>query len=774
MENNPLYQGQTATVSSGINYSPLSTAMPGAEEALRNGMQASKTFQMLTDALIERNDDTILRRQENAEKQAAMNLTAELQRGIEAQPGDEGSLYDEYGRVNKGAVNALRNKYLEPARYFQKGIVNPLNLKKSQDASSQYQLGVDKMIQTSLLAATKTKQEKVYRESMALCDQMGDYNGRRRVIRQGIESGAISKTEGARQMAITDESELLDEIEEAGNNPEDFYFNKWMDEDYQATLARNPKALKAARALVRRASVTGSTAGTKYKLNAKTGKVEGIDVPAIPPRIAPVYLQELWLKYNGDFDSPEAQSEVGQNIAMYLSRYIDEPQGTKDGDQQYVDAWALAEAYGMDKSIFDKIYKTRLKDISRGALDASKYINRIAKDYWLTLTEEDEQLAEELAAQKITQADYNSKINFLVEKYKNAALDKYTGWNNSVSNENPDSARQANQLLSIIEKTFPNQKGIVEEMRKQIETRNKEEEMRITKEKLLTKTKRAADKAAAAIFSPSIKTPNFDDMRLSVDTSFELDLLPAVFGAGIKDSKEKNIIYVPLDSELEDKKKLMLAMPDANYAYNVEIRKVDIDAPVMSSALYLATKTALKNPAKIKVEKGIITFSNDEATDSIGLIPQSAKNVWARANGKPVAETDDAKPVAETDDGLVGEDDPAAPTDADIEGTAYGEEDSDAEVEGTLPFPDDSEQPSDSDKGEPEDDDIPIEALGELSEEDQDFLGKAFDREYKKLSKGKKLDPQTDAEVVKQAAAAARKRLYNKKNKTPEAKVLDL
>ena len=664
MENNPLYQGQSFTVSSGVNFSPLSTAMPGAEKALRDGMQASKTFQMLNDALIERNDDTFLRQQEVVEKQAAMELTAELQRGIEAQPGDKDSLYDEYGRVKMSAVNALRSKYMEPAKYFQKGMISPLAIKKSQDAASSYQLGVDKTIQTALLAATKTKQEKVYRDSIKRDIMYGNHKSASETNKRARENGVWSDDEADMIQFDINEGDAIKKINDCNGDAAKL-LALYDDDSFQDSIRLHDKAQAKLNKAIEALQLKGTPEIVRYKLDSN-GKPKAVVDKAKPPIGAPRYIQKTWVDYKGKFDTIEAKEAAFKTAERYLSEEITEPDTTSVGAEQWSKAKAVAESLGVDAARFKKAYDIRVSQISYGGFNPVPFVQEMVDEDWLSTTKRDEEID---ADETLSESKKKNAKEQLVERIRTAAINSYNAWYkaNCKGNDKPTPRACVDQMGKVLNKIFIGEtKAHADAVEKMTDAAAN---VIIAREKEITATKdrqrrsREADAAEEAKHG-AIEFPSSENFQLSADKTFDCELQEGKYAKDLPDTADKLILYVPKGSDLINEK-VNVAMQGLKYAFTIEIREADVKAPTMSQALRLQTHTYTRNPKSMSWDGHNLTFSkaniappswfpNDDDVTDDGVDPQGAAELEAEAEEVEAEEesSEEQEEVPFPDEGL--------------------------------------------------------------------------------------------------------------------------
>ena len=196
MEPSPLYQGHQFKPAQAPQ-ARLSPEIPFGQQYVNNLGETTKSLQRIEDALIQRNDNTILLQQEASEKEAALNLANELKYKLSLPDGAEGGLYDNFGRIRKDAVNNLRNKYLSLSRNWHKGLIDPEATGKSAIATQEYTAGVSQTIEAALLANTKTRQKNAYLRNMELNSKLHEYGDNDTIIKQGKAENIFSETEAA-------------------------------------------------------------------------------------------------------------------------------------------------------------------------------------------------------------------------------------------------------------------------------------------------------------------------------------------------------------------------------------------------------------------------------------------------------------------------------------------------------------------------------------------------------------------------------------------------
>lgn len=636
MEPSPLYQGHQFKPAQAPQ-ARLSPEIPFGQQYVNNLGETTKSLQRIEDALIQRNDNTILLQQEASEKEAALNLANELKYKLSLPDGAEGGIYDNFGRIRKDAVNNLRNKYLSLSRNWHKGLIDPEAAGKSALATNEYTTGVSATIEAALLANTKTRQKNAYLRNIEQNANLHEYDANDKLIDEGLSQNAYSKIE-ADELKFDNNKARLAYTIDSTNDP-DALQDMWENSTMQEQLSYHPSLRNL---LERKINLTldtqGRAANEEYFTTSKTSKgnstagASGKKAKALPPDGAPLYIQMLYAKYNGDF--PENSEDSFKAIQRYLSENVDETDETETGAQQWNKAKLIANGIGLQDTVFNKAYAIRKGQLSHGGFDPEKMLSGIENKHWLALTKDDETMltallnkhaledkkhgAEYAAQQRPTREAAIKKIQQDVAKsMRTRAIAEYNLWESQ--NTQAPIRDKYTKLLDITRKleTELEKKSISSFIAGQLASAeaNIERERKETADRKLKTQKEEYNTVewvkrfgtgnlnyngvsmdALAKYYSSLIDPAIPTVSTNLQFNYEL----AAPDSKLPDSKTHNIIYLPKDSPIPNKKAHVYKRK-GSLACTIEFRHSDkVQQPTPSRRLLASLGRATTPPTYIK------------------------------------------------------------------------------------------------------------------------------------------------------------------------------
>lgn len=635
MEPSPLYQGHQFKPAQAPQ-ARLSPEIPFGQQYVNNLGETTKSLQRIEDALIERNDSTILLQQEASEKQAALDLANELKYKLSLPDGAEGGIYDNYGRIRKDAVNNLRNKYIALSRNWHKGLINPEAAGKSAIATNEYTSGVSQTIEAALLANTKTRQKNAYLRNIEQNANLHEYDANDALIDEGLKQNAYSQVE-ADELKFDNNKARLAYTIDSTNDP-DALQDMWYDPAMQEQLSYHPSLRNLLERKINLILDTqGRAANEEHFTTSKTAKgtgtagASGKKAKALPPDGAPLYIQVLYAKFNGDF--PENSEAAFEATQQYLSENVDETDETKTGLRQWNKAKLIANSIGLTDTAFNKAYAFRKRQLSPGGFDPEKMLSVIEDEHWLALTKDDEDRLTALlhkytlednkngkeyaVQQRPTREAARKKIQQEVAKnMRDRALREYNRW--ELQNEKAPIRDKYSKLLEITRKleTELEKKNISDFISGQLasaEANIERERMETTGRRRRTQ-KMESDTYAGVRHRPTdiyYKGVNLRDLAKYLysdketpipTTSFNLQFnyKLAAPDSKLPDSKTHNIIYLP-ESTLLPNKKAHVYKRKGSLACTIEFRHSDkVQQPTPSRRLLASLGRATTPPTYIK------------------------------------------------------------------------------------------------------------------------------------------------------------------------------
>lgn len=607
MEQNPIYQGtQYTAANTATSNANVPRKLLFADEWERNRHATTQALQGIEQALIERNDNTVLLNQQAEAKRRDLEMTMEMQSILDKRSDDPDSWYDTNGKLKKQAVRDFIKKYSTMPTQWGKAIVSPEGQQKSASMAQAYQTGVQEAVEAAILANTKKRELQAYKENRDLSRAMGDFEASKRYTAEQRAIGNISEQEAAMADMEDDRGDLEKRINQC--RTQDELLDLWYDENTQAELSlywNQDIKEKLEKRINDNNKTQATTSDAYYKLDPKTGKMKAEAGIVSPPDGAPDYIKEAIIKYNGAVPTAEAISAV----TRYLRETVKNTNDTEDGAEQWGVAKTLAtETLGLKETVFNQLYENRIAQISFGGFDAEPIINSIADNAWLDTTDEDEMLAE----QGLTETEIAKRKKEIIQRLKNDILNDYDIWWSQNKKHKPSENDQYIKLLQITRK-YKSREAIalaIEALSKD----NLEQAKRIKEE--ITLTEDRARKTAISTIKYNKANPKTIPWEVSSDVRFNYNLAPV--DLSLPDSKTKNIIYLPKGMELpiEEKtdsrykfpfrKKQLSKTSTANVSikqgslgFTVEFRHADVAKPTPSLKLLRTLNRPTSSPASI-------------------------------------------------------------------------------------------------------------------------------------------------------------------------------
>lgn len=691
MEPSPLYQGHQFKPAQAPQ-ARLSPEIPFGQQYVNNLGETTKSLQRIEDALIQRNDNTILLQQEASEKEAALNLANELKYKLSLPDGAEGGLYDNFGRIRKDAVNNLRNKYLSLSRNWHKGLIDPEAAGKSALATNEYTTGVSATIEAALLANTKTRQKNAYMRNMELNSKLHEYDNNDTIIKQGKAENIFSETEAA-DLEFDNEKAKLAYTIDSTNDP-DALLDMWENPAMQEQLSYHPSLRNL---LERKINLTldtqGRAANEEHFTTSKTPKGNSTagasdkKAKALPPDGAPLYIQVLYAKFNGDF--PENSEDALKATLRYLSENVDETNETETGLLQWNKAKRMATAIGLTDTVFNKAYAFRKEQLSHGGFDPKKMLSVIKDEHWLALTQEDEDMLTALLHKYTVEDNKNGKEYAIqqrptreaarkkiqqevAERMRAKALTEYNLW--GLQNEKAPIRDKYSKLLEITRKleTELEKKSISDFISGQLASA----EANITRERMETADRRRrTQRTEGSIYAGEMhlhadniyyEGVNLRDLAKYLYTDKETPIPTTSFNlqfnyelaapdSKLPDSKTHNIIYLPKNSPIPNKKAHVYKRK-GSLACTIEFRHSDkVQQPTPSRRLLASLGRATTPPTYIKWD-GVDLDLGEAVPMSNDLIDEWGGQEWnAPAGELPIDGLSD-DPYTEEENKLRSED----------------------------------------------------------------------------------------------------------------------
>ena len=684
MEPSPLYQGHQFKPAQAPQ-ARLSPEIPFGQQYVNNLGETTKSLQRIEDALIQRSDNTILLQQEASEKEAALNLANELKYKLSLPDGAENGIYDQYGRIRKDAVNNLRNKYIALSRNWHKGLIDPEATGKSAIATQEYTAGVSQTIEAALLANTKTRQKNAYIRNIEQNANLHEYDANDALIDEGLEQNAYSQVEADELKFDNNKARLAYTID--STNDTDALLDMWEDPAMQEQLSYHPSLRNLLERKINLILDTqGRAANEEHFTTSKTSKgnstagASGKKPKALPPDGAPLYIQVLYAKFNGDF--PENSEAAFEAIQRYLSENVDETDETETGAQQWNKAHSMATAIGLKDTAFNKAYALRKAQLSHGGFDPEKMLSVIEDKHWLALTKEDETMLTDLlnkyssedkkhgdeyaTQQKPTRDAAIKKMQQEVAKnMRTSALREYNRW--ELQNEKAPIRDKYTKLLEITRKleTELEKKSISTFIAGQLASAeaNIAKERKATADRKLKTQKEEyntfawMERFGAGSHNTAEWVKRFGTGELqyngvnlrdlakylyldketpipTTSTDLQFDYQLAAPDSKLPDSKTHNIIYLPKNSPIPPDKKAHVYKRKGSLACTIEFRHSDkVQQPTPSRRLLASLGRATTPPTYIKWD-GVDLDLGEPAPMSNDLIDEWGGREWNAPAGE--------------------------------------------------------------------------------------------------------------------------------------------
>ena len=619
MEQNPIYQGtQYVAANTATSDANVPRKLLFAEEWERNRHATTQALQGIEQALIERNDNTVLLNQQAEAKRRDLEMTMEMKNILDLENGAEGSWYDYNGKLNKQAVRDFIKKYSTMPTQWGKAVRSPEAQQKSASMSQAYQIGVQEAVEAAILANTKKREQQAYKDNMRLATEMKDWNERDRITDAAEANGALSPAEAATEKIISERGRLAQEIDECDTT--DKLLDKWYDPDFQQRIS-NPAFSELKEAMQKKIehdnSTQATTTGDYYELDPKTGKRKAVAGTVTPPDGAPWYIQTVMRQYNGKVPADIASAA----IQKYLGEQVDELNSTTKGRQQWSRARAMAHTLGLDDTAFNNEYKMRSSQLQLGGFDAPAILKNIADEHWLYTTRDDEALIERYASEgkTLTEEDKKAKLARIAQERRDIILNEYNNWYKQATSEGnvkPTPRQQYATLLEIIRRRGEDWEEITPYIRENTALYLKRE-IEVAKEQGRTQARKRKTAELTKDFNEKNPMPTY--WQTSTDVKFSYDLAPTD-GGTLPDSKTHNIIYLPKDMELPAKS-ANVSIKDGKLGFTIEFRHADVGMPTPSRKLLRSMGRPTFSPASISWDGYGLDVANAEALPDNGLAP---------------------------------------------------------------------------------------------------------------------------------------------------------
>lgn len=634
MEQNPIYQGtQYTAANTATSNSNAPRKLLFADEWERNRHATTQALQGIEQALIERNDNTVLLNQQAEAKRRDLEMTMEMKSILDLDNGAEGSWYDNNGKLNKQAVRDFIKKYSTMPTQWAKAARSPEAQQKSASMSQAYQIGVQEAVEAAILANTKKREQQAYQDNMRLATEMKDWNERDRITDAAEANGALSPAEAATEKIISERGRLAQEIDECDTT--DKLLDKWYDPDFQQRIS-NPAYSELREAMQKKIehdnSTQATTTGDYYELDPKTGKRKAVAGTVTPPDGAPWYIQTVMRQYNG-----KVPADIAFNaIQKYLSEEVTEQNSTAKGQQQWNRARDMAKTLGMDDTAFNKAYDLRSKQIGFGGFKPEAVIKSISENLWLDTTQADENLPADLSKK-----DRAAKRAKIAADIRDSVLKEYNVWWTQNAEKNPPIRAQYAKLLEITRRRATAQPtfNAIDGSVRRATAEYLKQEREVAKEIGRTNDRKRKTAELTKEFNEKNSTPA--PWQVSTDIQFSYDLAPTD-GGTLPDSKTHNIIYLPKDMELPAKS-ANVSIKNGKLGFTVEFRHADVDNPTPSRKLLRSIGTPTFSPASISWDGYNLEISDYEAEQPANLFPDDG--LVPDDGTDPLADNDEPLPL---------------------------------------------------------------------------------------------------------------------------------
>lgn len=609
MEQNPIYQGtQYVAANTATSNANVPRKLLFADEWERNRHATTQALQGIEQALIERNDNTVLLNQQAEAKRRDLDMTKEMQSILDLSNGVDGSWYDTNGKLNKQAVRDFIKKYSTMPIQWGKAIVSPEGQQKSASMSQAYQIGVQEAVEAAILANTKKRELQAYKENMRLATEMKDWESRAQITADAVNKGVISYQEAATESLQTDQGMLQERIDACETKQQlmDLYYDP--DFQDQLSLEWNSEIKDALEKRINHLNDTqATTADDYYEVDPKTGKLKAVAGKATPPDGAPYYIKNLFSKHNGRIPEEEAMKAIQQ----YLGEEVDELDSTAKGAQQRSRAHEMAtKTLGLKDEAFNRAYKIRTQQLKVGNINAKAILDNIDDSYWLTTTQDDEKLLKALTdgTENISELEKKNRLTAIAKARRDIINSEYTNWLTQATSgdEKPTPQQQYAALLEIVRRRGKEWEGIIPAINSQT-TEFRKSVADVEREVIKTGDRKRTTQAATALtdtltsFVNSVKSrmgisDALSEWKVSSDINFAYDL--AYVNNSLPESKKKNIIYLPKNSPLPAKS-ANVTTKNGTLGLTIEFRNADVEKPTPSVKLICSLRRPVSSPASI-------------------------------------------------------------------------------------------------------------------------------------------------------------------------------
>ena len=644
MQPAPIYQGHTLSPAQ-TPQAQISANLPFADDWMRGLAASGASLEQLGKALEERNDDTAINQQEAHQKENAINLSNILKKASTIPPGAEGSYKLPDGSPDKAALKTLAQEYMNAAKDWGKNIIDPKKRQAAGEATQAYKLGVVNAINAHVLDSTKSAQRKAYKDNYDLAMQMGDTEAARETVKGARKNNVFSPTEADMMDFDADKLDIQNRVNEVQDVNQAIQL--YDDPDFQETLQNNPKARKALEAYIKdNNNFKGTPASVTAVIDPATGKRILKKKGAIPPDGAPLYVQQHYVAFDGDFSSADAQAKGFKVLQRWLSEEIDSPQGSTKGDEQWQTARSLAESLKVDVAEFNAAYKTRLAQISLGGFDPKTALKKLNIGDWLAISTRDERWLRDYKpaedeAPHVKQEKFQKFAQDLVKGMSDELLEEYTDWYTANKASNPTPRQQAEKFSTIFRSAF----GSREDLRNLVMEQYLARERAVHRELAATKARKERSRQETAQAEVDGTVP-----KATQGSPFAYMLSHASVANNLPETTEKNIIYLPKALKLPSEP-VNVTMDKGKYGFTVEFRHADIKLPALSVKFRRSANTILRSPKRIDWDGLELRFSEDNVPAPKktykGLFPED--EMYIDENGEDLNVT----PFDAPDDGLV-------------------------------------------------------------------------------------------------------------------------
>lgn len=639
MEPAPIYQGQAFATPRVANASSSMPTKPlFADLWEQNRHEATKALQGIEQALIDRNDNTILLSQQAEAKANDIALTTELKNRLSLPNGAPNGFYDANGKIIPSAVREIVTRYRNLTHSWNKALIDPTNQQRSAESTTAYQQGITSATEAAILANMHEREATAYKENIRYSAQLGQYDDARRLTEEANANGAFSDPQAG--MIIHDIEKQEAEVRYSNMTAIELA-RTWNTPEERSALRQFPELERQVRRRLESESLRGVPAGIVMTRNSD-GSTSVKQTPATPPANAPYYLQQHWMQWGGEFKTPEAKIASASVIQRWLSQYITRLKGSEEGDSQWARGRFLANQLGISDAEYEQFYETRTKQISYGGFNPNPVLESISRDAFLSITYRDEV---ELAGHN--EADAEKIRNRIANAVRDKILHRYEVWYSQNSRYNPQGRDQAAKLQEIIEEVKQEARANITDeqfnslpqssrdnfgalMNQYADIRTKyvnEQETRIAREVELTNARRVraesegswlrlANRGRVSLGTAARNGLTRNNMVSRAANMASLNTFAFELGRGedavnLDDSDTKPIIYIPEGQKLPAESMGVLFNNGRN-RINIEFRHANVSKPTMSLMLKMATGTTTRNPASVRWDGVNLIFSPED------------------------------------------------------------------------------------------------------------------------------------------------------------------